>query len=710
VLQLSASRAKPGGAERDRTADLVNAIHALSQLSYSPISSSQSGLCRLGSRHLHLKLPLVLANARIDYAGNIVAFFLDLLQQTFVAFILADVFFFLEIFEICSLDTFNHGHSGARGFLFLGDFGFLFILVGDADDGLLLYGFELFSLGLLGFVLALFCILRRSRRNWRSSFRLTWAACSKQRLRLEGRIAFRALDGPLLEVVEARRAGGAKALGSEVRFGRSSHASSVSEGRAVCHVRAPLSKKFGNATRFLRAVTSSGEQGPILQPMPATLPVPLTAWRSGPLRGKAAVPGDKSISHRALILGALTVGETQISGLLEAADILNTAQAMRQFGAEVTRVSPGEWRVWGKGVAGWAQPEAPLDFGNSGTGARLVMGAMATAPISAAFTGDESLRKRPMERVLEPLTKFGATYEAQEGGLMPLTLRGTDRPICIDYEMMVASAQVKSALLLAALGAPGLTRITQRALTRDHTERMLRAFGAEISVEPLEKGGECIAVMGEVELHSAALSVPRDPSSAAFPLVAALIVPGSEVSIPGVLLNPRRIGLIETLLEMGADISIVNRREPSGEEIGDLIARYSELHGVHVLPERAPSMIDEYPILAIAAANASGRTVMRGLEELRVKESDRLSAIVNGLRACGVQVEELEDGLIIHGSCGEVPGGATIATHMDHRIAMSFLTAGLASAQAICVDDSSMISTSFPGFASLIRGLGGHIG
>ncbi|HEX3944660.1 MAG TPA: 3-phosphoshikimate 1-carboxyvinyltransferase [Rhizomicrobium sp.] len=440
-----------------------------------------------------------------------------------------------------------------------------------------------------------------------------------------------------------------------------------------------------------------------------TSPVPLTARRSGPLRGEAAAPGDKSISHRALILGALTVGETQISELLEAADILNTAQAMRQFGAEVTRISPGEWLVWGKGIAGWAQPDAQLDFGNSGTGARLVMGAMATAPISAVFTGDESLQKRPMERLLEPLTKFGATHEAQEGGLMPLTLRGTDRPICIDYEVTVASAQVKSALLLAALGAPGLTRITQKTLTRDHTERMLSAFGAKVSVEPLERGGERISVMGEVELRPAALLVPRDPSSAAFPLVAALIVPGSEISIPGVLLNPRRTGLLGALLEMGADISIANRRESGGEEIGDLIARYSELRGVDVLPERAPSMIDEYPILAIAAANASGRTVMHGLEELRVKESDRLSAIVHGLQACGVEAEEIEDGMVIHGCSGEIPGGATIATHMDHRIAMSFLIAGLASAQMIRVDDSSMISTSFPRFESLIRDLGGDI-
>jgi 3-phosphoshikimate 1-carboxyvinyltransferase len=440
--------------------------------------------------------------------------------------------------------------------------------------------------------------------------------------------------------------------------------------------------------------------------MVSSEPRPLTARRSGPLRGTAAVPGDKSISHRALILGALTVGRTTISGLLEAADVLSTAQAMRQFGAEVTRESSGDWRVWGRGVGGWAQPAAELDFGNSGTGARLTMGAMATTPISAVFTGDNSLRKRPMKRVLEPLTKFGATYEAREGGLMPVRLTGADRPICIEYDVPVASAQVKSALLLAALGAPGRTDITQKALTRDHTERILRAFGADVSVEPLPGGGECIGLMGEVELQPAEISVPCDPSSAAFPLVAALTVPGSEICIPGVLLNPRRNGLIETLMEMGADISIQNRRDSGGEDIGDLMVRHSALRGIEAPPGRAPSMIDEYPVLAIAAANASGRTSLRGLEELRVKESDRLSAIVNGLRACGVEVEELQDGMIIQGCADDMPGCATVATHVDHRIAMSFLIAGLAARAPIAVDDTSMISTSFPEFEALMRSLG----
>jgi 3-phosphoshikimate 1-carboxyvinyltransferase len=421
------------------------------------------------------------------------------------------------------------------------------------------------------------------------------------------------------------------------------------------------------------------------------------------LQGKAQVPGDKSISHRSLILGALAIGETRISGLLEAEDVLNTAKVMRQFGATVTRDGDGLWRVWGMGVGGWGQPEQDLDFGNSGTGSRLVMGAMATTPITAVFTGDESLRSRPMKRVLEPLEKFGATWEARDGGLMPVTLHGTDRPICIDCDVKVASAQVKSALLLAALNAPGRTRITQSSLTRDHTEKMLKAFGAEISVEPL-KTGEAIYLMGETELKPCTVEVPRDPSSAAFPLVAALIIPGSEISIPGVLLNVRRIGLIETLKEMGAKIVVLNPRESGGERIGDLVVKHSVLKGVDVPPERAPSMIDEYPILAIAAAFAEGKTTMRGLEELRVKESDRLSAIVNGLKANSVHVTESTDGMIIEG--GDVLGGGRVTTHMDHRIAMSFLVMGLAAEKAVTVDDISVIATSFPEFENLMRALG----
>ncbi len=436
---------------------------------------------------------------------------------------------------------------------------------------------------------------------------------------------------------------------------------------------------------------------------------PLTARASPALKGTALVAGDKSISHRALILGAMAVGRTEIGGLLEAEDVLSTAAAMRALGAEVVRNGQNEkdrgaWHVHGVGVGGFAEPDGVLDFGNAGTGSRLVMGAVATTPITAVFTGDASLRRRPMGRVLEPLTRFGATWTAREGGLMPLTLTGAAIPICIDYAVTVASAQVKSALLLAALNAPGRTRIVQRALTRDHTEKMLKAFGADIAVEPLAGGGEAVHVLGEAELKPAVIEVPRDPSSAAFPLVAALIVPGSEVIIPGVLLNPRRTGLIDTLREMGANIAIENIRSSGGEEIGDLVAKHSSLKGVDVPAERAPSMIDEYPILAVAAAFAEGRTVMRGLEELRVKESDRLAAVAAGLKACGVKHEELPDGLIVEG--GAVTGGARVATHLDHRIAMSFLVMGLAAKNPVSIDDTAMIATSFPEFESLMRNLG----
>lgn len=429
---------------------------------------------------------------------------------------------------------------------------------------------------------------------------------------------------------------------------------------------------------------------------------PLAAQGAHPLRGEALVAGDKSISHRALILGALAVGETRIAGLLEAEDVLRTADAMRAFGARVTRDGPGAWRVNGVGVGGLAEPENVLDFGNSGTGSRLVMGAMATTPLRATFTGDASLRKRPMKRVLDPLTKFGASYD---NATMPLTLQGRGPALCIDHEVEVASAQVKSALLLAALNATGRTRIVQRALTRDHTEKMLAAFGADIRVNALSGGGEEIFIAGEAELLPCAIEVPRDPSSAAFPLVAALIVPGSELVLPSVLLNARRTGLIETLKEMEADITVTNARESGGERIGDLIVRHSRLKGVTVPAGRAPAMIDEYPILAIAAAFAEGRTVMTGIEELRVKESDRISAMVAGLKANGVAVDEWPDGMAVTGR-GGVKGGGTVATHLDHRIAMSFLVMGLASDAPVRVDDTSMIATSFPEFETLMRGLG----
>jgi len=436
---------------------------------------------------------------------------------------------------------------------------------------------------------------------------------------------------------------------------------------------------------------------------------PLKSRRCGPLHGTVAIPGDKSVSHRALILGALTVGQTRITGLLEAQDVLDTAEALSSFGAHFTRHDIGRWSVWGTGVGGWAEPSNVLDFGNSGTGSRLVMGAMATTPITAVFTGDNSLRARPMARVLEPLCKYGASYTARDGGLMPVTLRGAAQAICIDHKVAVASAQVKSALLLAALGAPGRSRIVQDTLTRDHTEKMLAAFGADVSIEPLDKG-EAIQVTGEVELVPCNVEVPRDPSSAAFAIVAGLIVPGSVVNIPSILLNSRRTGLIKTLIEMGADIVIENEHESGGETIGDLRVLASPLRGVEVPPDRAPSMIDEYPILAVAAAFAEGKTEMHGLDELRVKESDRLAAIAAGLSANGLIVSETSDSLTIEGrGVDGVPGGARVATHHDHRIAMSFLAMGLGSKNPVSVDDTSMIATSFPEFEKLMRDLGADL-
>ncbi len=406
----------------------------------------------------------------------------------------------------------------------------------------------------------------------------------------------------------------------------------------------------------------------------------------------------------------MAVGETRIGGLLEADDVLRTAEVLRKLGAEVTRGGDGRWHVHGVGIGGFAEPEGELDFGNSGTGCRLVMGAVATTAITASFTGDPSLQRRPMKRVLEPLSLFGMEWSGRNGALLPLTLTGARDPMPVEYMLPVASAQVKSAILLAALNVPGRSTIIERAPTRDHTERMLCAFGTDVRVEKIP-GGEAVSIMGEAELKPAAISVPGDPSSAAFPLVAALLMPGSDIVLENVILNPRRIGLIETLHEMGASIEITNARDAGGEHVGDLRVRTSMLKGMEVPPERAPSMIDEYPILAVAAAFAEGRTVMRGLQELRIKESDRLAAIAAGLKACGVKVEELKDGLIVHG-CGPsgVPGGATVAAQMDHRIAMSFLVMGLASKSPVGIDDGSMIATSFPNFEMLMRELGSFIG
>ncbi len=436
--------------------------------------------------------------------------------------------------------------------------------------------------------------------------------------------------------------------------------------------------------------------------------LPRIARKSGPLRGSVRVPGDKSVSHRALILAALAVGETPVSGLLEAGDVLRTAAAMRQLGAHVVRHGAGNWTVHGAGVGGFDQPADVLDFGNSGTGARLTMGAVATTPITVTFTGDASLRRRPMQRVIGPLALFGASADARENGLLPITIRGARHPGPVEHRLQVASAQVKSALLFAALNVPGRSTIIERAATRDHTERMLKAFGAAIEVE--ERGPEtAISVTGHAELRSCPVEVPGDPSSAAFPLTAALIVPESEILLERVMLNPRRTGLIQTLTEMGADIVIRNRRASGGDEIGDVLVRYSRLTGIEVPPERAPAMIDEYPVLAVAAAFAEGRTTMRGLEELRVKESDRLAAVAAGLSANGVVCEERADGLTVEGMGHGVPGGGVVATHMDHRIAMSFLTMGLAAMSPVTVDDGSMIATSFPEFEPLMRSLGAEI-
>jgi 3-phosphoshikimate 1-carboxyvinyltransferase len=436
---------------------------------------------------------------------------------------------------------------------------------------------------------------------------------------------------------------------------------------------------------------------------------PLTARRAGPLAGRARVPGDKSISHRALILGALAVGETRIVGLLEGDDVLRTAQAMRQVGARAERTGEGAWSVHGVGVAGFAEPQAPLDFGNSGTGCRLIMGAAAGCPITTVFDGDASLRKRPMRRILDPLERMGArTQEAADGGRLPVTLRGARDPMPIEYEAPVPSAQLKSAVLLAGLAAPGATTVIENEATRDHTEKMLKYFGAELRVSAHGAHGRRITLQGQPELEPAPVTVPADPSSAAFPLVGALIVPGSDLVLEGVMTNPLRAGLLATLREMGAAIEIVTQRNEGGEDVADLRVRAGGLKGVDVPPERAPTMIDEYPILAVAAAFAEGETRMRGLKELRVKESDRLAGTAAMLRVNGVEVEIIDDDLIVRGK-GRAPGGGLVETYMDHRIAMSALVMGLGSEQAVGVDDAGFIATSFPGFVQLMRSLGADL-
>jgi 3-phosphoshikimate 1-carboxyvinyltransferase len=438
-------------------------------------------------------------------------------------------------------------------------------------------------------------------------------------------------------------------------------------------------------------------------------PHPLEARASAALSGEARVPGDKSISHRALILGALAVGETRISGLLEGEDVLNTAKAMRDLGASVARADDGTWTVRGVGVTGFAEPAAALDFGNSGTGCRLVMGAVAGCPITATFDGDASLRKRPMRRILDPLELMGArTHAATDGGRLPLTLVGARDPIPIVYRSPVASAQIKSAVLLAGLSAPGATTVIEPEASRDHTEVMLAHFGADIVSERDGVHGRKITLQGQPELHGAPVVVPADPSSAAFPLVAALVVEGSDIMLTDVMTNPLRTGLFTTLREMGALIEESHARSDTGEPMAHLRVRGSRLHGVEVPPERAPSMIDEYLVLAVAAAFAEGTTIMRGLKELRVKESDRLEATADMLRVNGVRVEVSGDDLIVEGR-GHVPGGGLVATHMDHRIAMSALVMGLAADAPVKIDDATFIATSFPDFVPMMRRLGGEI-
>jgi 3-phosphoshikimate 1-carboxyvinyltransferase len=438
-------------------------------------------------------------------------------------------------------------------------------------------------------------------------------------------------------------------------------------------------------------------------------PTPLEARSSGALTGKVRVPGDKSISHRALIFGALAVGESRITGLLEGEDVLNTAKAMQALGARVGRQGANgmaTWSVRGVGVAGFAQPDAPLDFGNSGTGCRLVMGAVAGCPIVATFDGDASLRSRPMRRVLDPLELMGARVgAAKEGGRLPLSLQGARDPLPILYRTPVASAQIKSAVLLAGLSAPGITTVIETEASRDHTELMLKHFGAQLTSVREGSHGRRIALTGQPELHGADVVVPADPSSAAFPIVAALIVEGSDIVLTDVMTNPLRTGLFTTLREMGASIEQGELRGDAGEPMAQFRVRASKLRGVEVPPERAPSMIDEYLVLAVAASFAEGTTTMRGLQELRVKESDRLEATAAMLRVNGVKVEIVGDDMIVEGK-GHVPGGGLVATHMDHRIAMSALVMGLASDKPVKVDDTAFIATSFPAFIPMMRGLG----
>jgi 3-phosphoshikimate 1-carboxyvinyltransferase len=434
----------------------------------------------------------------------------------------------------------------------------------------------------------------------------------------------------------------------------------------------------------------------------------LSAARSTSLSGVVRAPGDKSISHRALIFGALATGTTTVEGLLEGEDVLRTAAAMRAFGARVEQQGPGRWRVEGQG--GFAEPVDVIDCGNAGTAVRLILGAAAGFDLSATFTGDQSLRGRPMGRVLEPLARMGATWLGRQGGgKLPLTIRGGSLR-GIEYRLPVASAQVKSAVLLAGLHAEGGVTVIEPELSRDHTERMLGAFGGVLTFAAEGRHGRRITLPAGQRLTGTHVDVPGDPSSADFPIAAALVVPGSQITVENVLLNPSRIGLFETFKEMGADLVISNRRDAGGEPVGDITVRYGPLKGVEVPPERAPSMIDEYPILSAVAAFAEGKTVMRGIGEMRVKESDRIALMAKALSDSGVDIEEEPEGMIVRGT-GKAPrGGATVVTHGDHRIAMSNLIFGLGAEQTVTVNEPEMIATSFPGFVDMMRRLGATIG
>ena len=439
-------------------------------------------------------------------------------------------------------------------------------------------------------------------------------------------------------------------------------------------------------------------------------PIPMTSRAGGALSGEAHVPGDKSISHRSLILGAMAVGETKVSGLLEGQDVLDTGRAMQAFGADVINHGGGNWSVHGVGVGGFAEPEQVIDCGNSGTGVRLIMGAMATSPITATFTGDASLNGRPMGRVTDPLALFGTQSYGRKGGRLPMTIVGAANAAPVRYTVPMPSAQVKSAVLLAGLNAAGETVVIEKEATRDHSERMLAGFGANLSVDDT-KEGRVITLQGQPELKPQTITVPRDPSSAAFPVCAGIVAQGSDVLVPGIGLNPTRAGLFTTWQEMGADLTFANMREEGGEPVADLRAKFSDnMKGIEVPPERAASMIDEYPVLSVVAAFATGKTVMRGVKELRVQESDRIDAMARGLEACGVTVEEDEDTFTVHGmGAGGVPGGGTCATHLDHRIAMSFMVLGLGTQKPVHIDDGGPIATSFPIFEDLMRDLGANI-